>query len=146
MMKTFKILLLCIIPILGIYSMNKLEFGKKLVIMLPGVAPGPRPGGPQGPPPEMRQPGPEADSTVVEHEIPSNPGMAGDSSLVRTPEGEHVSQAPPTRPGGEEQSKWKIRINFKRGIKNVAYLTLILAFLVELTYLADRLIRKKPLL
>ena len=43
-MKTLKILLLCLIPILGIYSMNKIGFGKKLVLVLPGDSPGQRHG------------------------------------------------------------------------------------------------------
>lgn len=167
-MKTFKIILLCIIAILGIYGMNKIQFGEKLVIMLPGHAPVRRPGGPPGPPPQVEQGGPQAIVAEGEHEagpgqemehgglqspdsagegeIPSGEEMKHGESQTSVADGEQIQQGPPPRPQNEEQSKWKVRINFNRGIKNMGYLTLIMAFLVELTYIADRLIRRKPLL
>lgn len=151
-MKTFKIILLCIIPILGIYGMNKIQFGEKLVIMLPGKAPvrrpGPPPGSPPGPPPQMEQEGPQAAVPGGEHEAgPVQETEQGrPQASVSHGEGEQISQGPPAGPPEEEISKWKIRINFNRGIKNMGYLTLIMAFLVELTYIADRLIRRKSLL
>jgi len=123
-MKTIKIILLCIIPILGIYAMNKIQFAEKLVIMLPGRAPVRGPGGPPAPPPQMEQGEPQASVT----------------------QGESVRQGPPAGPGPEEQSKWKVRINFNRGIKTIGLLTLIMASIIEFTYIADRLIRRKPLL
>lgn len=151
-MKTFKIILLCIIPILGIYGMNKIQFGEKLVIMLPGKAPvrrpGPPPGAPPQPSPQMAQEGPQATVAEGEHEAGPQQEMeqGGPQNSVSHGEGAQISQGPPAPPPQQEQSKWKIRINFNRGIKNMGYLTLIMAFLVELTYIADRLIRRKSLL
>ena len=167
-MKTFKIIVLCIIPILGIYGMNKIQFGEKLVIMLPGQAPVRRPGGHPGPSPQLEQGGPQAIVAERRHEEgpgqemeqggPQSPDSAGEGEIQssgkmeqgesRTSNAheEQIRQGPPARPQEEEQSKWKVRINFNRGIKNMGFLTMIMAFLVELTYIADRLIRRKPLL
>ena len=162
-MKVFKIILLCIIPILGIYGMNKIQFGEKLVIMLPGKAPvrrpGPPPGSPPQPPGQMDQAGPQAIVAEGEHgtvpvqemeqggpQATASHGEGEQLSQGPPAEGERLSQGPPAGPQPEEQSKWKIRINFNRGIKNMGYLTLIMAFLIELTYIADRLIRRKSLL
>ena len=145
-MKIFKIILLCIIPILGIYGMHQIKFGEKLVIMLPGHAPVRRPGVPPVPPPQSVQEGQHANVADGEHESGPGQEMEHGTSQASRVEGEQLRQGPPARPQIEEQSKWKIRINFNRGIKNMGYLTLIMAFLVELTYIADRLIRRKSLL
>lgn len=145
-MRLIKIILMCVIPIVGIYSMNKIQFGEKLVIMLPGRAPVRRPGVPPGPPPQLEQGGPQVPITGGEAEIRPVQEMGQGRPQVPVAEGELLSQGPPTRPQVEEQSKWKIRIDFSRGIKSVGHLTLILAFLIELTFLADRLIRRKSLL
>jgi len=135
-MKTIKIILLCIIPILGIYAMNKIQFAEKLVIMLPGRAPVRGPGGPPAPLPQMEQGEPQAPPPQMEQGEPQ----------ASVTQGESVRQGPPAGPGPEEQSKWKVRINFNRGIKTIGLLTLIMASIIEFTYIADRLIRRKPLL
>jgi len=157
-MKTFKIILLCIIPILGIYAMNKIQFAEKLVIMLPGRAPVRGPGGPQAPPPQMEQAGPQApppqmeqvgpQATLEDAEREIRPDQEAEQGepQASVAQGESVRQGPPAGPGPEEQSKWKVRINFNRGIKTIGLLTLIMASIIEFTYIADRLIRRKPLL
>lgn len=144
-MKILKITLMCLIPVLGVFSMSKIQFGEKLVIMLPGQAPVRRPGGPQGPPPQTQQVTPQAPGADVEGHMPPGPEMEQERLQAPGTDGEQIAQGPPAGPSGEEQSKWRVRINFNRGIKNIGYLTLIMALIIELTYVTDRLIRRKPL-
>lgn len=139
-MKVLKIIIVVIIAVLGIYSMNKINFYEKLMLVTQVNKVNER----------MHQRRGFQNNSTKENSEQIGKGRHGRnrsaSHQLRGEGNQRRGHGMRQRGNNRNHSKWAIRLNFKKGIINVLYYTAIFAFIMEVIFLCDRLIRKKPLI